>query len=165
MSLSPITTCCSTRCSDGKHCDCPESCFFSIPIILRSCLSAVPIQKAKDLVQENQALLNTTQPTIQDTAPSTGLKSFARGTEAHAGCQPDSFSLHHNQRGRGGRRGRGRRGHRSIPQSRRPTLLEMVRRYLRCMRCIHHSCMGMMKYKNLFQHIYSAHQLLVLLFF
>lgn len=105
---------------------------FHIPMILCSCLSAVPIQKAKDLVQENQVLLNTTRPTIQDTAPSTGLKSFSRGTEAHANCQPESFSPYHNQRGRGGRRGGGRReGHRGIPQSRRPTLLEMVRRYLR----------------------------------
>lgn len=92
-------------------------------MILSSCLSAVPIQRAKQQLQENQALL--TQPTTQNAANS------AESGRERVG-QPDSFNAQHGGRGRGrgGKRGRGRRGHCETPQSRRPTLLEMVRKYV-----------------------------------
>lgn len=94
------------------------------PMILCSHLLAIPIQRAKHLVQENQALL--AQPMTQN-----AVRSGERSTERVD--QPDTFSPQHSGRGRGmgGKRGRGRRGHCNTPQSRRPTLLEMVRRYVR----------------------------------
>lgn len=93
-------------------------------MILCSRLSAIPIQRAKHVVQENQALL--AQPVTQN-AP----RSIERST-VRVG-QPGAFSPQHRGRGRGmgGKRGRGQRGHCHTPQSRRPTLLEMVRQYMK----------------------------------
>uniref|UniRef100_A0A8P4G2N3 C2H2-type domain-containing protein n=1 Tax=Dicentrarchus labrax TaxID=13489 RepID=A0A8P4G2N3_DICLA len=104
------------------------------------CVSATPIQRAKDLVQENQALLNTIPAYSQDRGPSRSWETSSQGTEAHKVHQPDSVL--HTPNSRGGRRGRGGRGgrggrrgraghqdtprHQDTPQTRRPTLLEML---------------------------------------
>ncbi|XP_051283935.1 nuclear fragile X mental retardation-interacting protein 1 isoform X2 [Dicentrarchus labrax] len=101
---------------------------------------ATPIQRAKDLVQENQALLNTIPAYSQDRGPSRSWETSSQGTEAHKVHQPDSVL--HTPNSRGGRRGRGGRGgrggrrgraghqdtprHQDTPQTRRPTLLEML---------------------------------------
>ncbi|XP_037335676.2 nuclear fragile X mental retardation-interacting protein 1 isoform X2 [Pungitius pungitius] len=83
---------------------------------------AFPIQRAKDLVQENQALLNTIPHKNRDRGPSHGPETSSQVTEA--------LYTHNDRRGRGrgrGQRGRGGRGgHQDPPQSRRPTLLEML---------------------------------------
>lgn len=85
----------------------------------RSRVSATPIQRAKDLVQENQALLNALPPSNQERGSSTGPESAPKGSEAPRVHTPSN---------RRRRRGRGGRGRHDTPQSRRATLLEMVRR-------------------------------------
>nr|XP_040037101.1 nuclear fragile X mental retardation-interacting protein 1 isoform X1 [Gasterosteus aculeatus aculeatus] len=78
------------------------------------------IQRAKDLVQENQALLNSKPHGSQDRGPCRGPETSSQVTQA----------LHtpngRRGRGRGGRGRGGRGGHQDPPQSRRPTLLEML---------------------------------------
>ncbi|XP_038573026.1 nuclear fragile X mental retardation-interacting protein 1-like, partial [Micropterus salmoides] len=88
---------------------------------------STPIQRAKDLLRENQALLNTIPANSQDRRPSGGWGTSSQGTETHKGPQPDcALQTPHSRRGRG-RRGRGGRGgHQDTPQTRRPTLLEML---------------------------------------
>lgn len=94
------------------------------------CVSGTPIQRAKDLVQENQALLNTIPAISQDRGPSRGFETSSRGTETNNVPQRD-FALYtpNGRRGRGrGRRGReGRGGKHQDMLKCRPTLLEMVR--------------------------------------
>ncbi|KAM9836252.1 FMR1-interacting protein NUFIP1 [Aulostomus maculatus] len=87
---------------------------------------AAPIQKAKELVQENQALLNSFRLT-ENRGPSRSTSSQDAGTSR----APQSGSaLHAADNRRGGRAGRGGRGgigrHQDTPQKRRPTLLEML---------------------------------------
>ncbi|XP_034072808.1 nuclear fragile X mental retardation-interacting protein 1 isoform X1 [Gymnodraco acuticeps] len=87
-----------------------------------------PIKRTKDLVKENQALLNTIPP--KDRGPSRGPGSSSQVTQGHKDAHPNNaHHTHNNRRGRGGR-GRGGRGGRGgyqdTPQARRPTLLEML---------------------------------------
>lgn len=104
----------------------------SIPITIFSCITATPIQRAKDLVQENQALLGSLPPKTHDGGPSTNPKPFSQVTEACKVHQPVHHTPHNRRGRRGGRAGKG--GHQDLPQSRRPTLLEMVKRnfFLNC---------------------------------
>ncbi|XP_042368971.1 nuclear fragile X mental retardation-interacting protein 1 [Plectropomus leopardus] len=91
---------------------------------------STPIQRAKDLVQENQALLSTIPTNSQDRGASTASTTSSQVKEAQKDAHPNC-ALHtpNNRRGRGGR-GRGGRGgrggHHDTPQTRRPTLLEML---------------------------------------
>ncbi|XP_070814065.1 FMR1-interacting protein NUFIP1 [Chaetodon trifascialis] len=92
---------------------------------------ATSIQRAKDLVQANQALLHTIPPKCQQGGPSRGPEASPQGTDAHKVPQPDSgLHIPHSRKARGrrgGRRGRaGRGGYQDTPQTRRPTLLEML---------------------------------------
>ncbi|KAK5847640.1 hypothetical protein PBY51_016750 [Eleginops maclovinus] len=87
-----------------------------------------PIQRAKDLVKENQALLNTIPP--KGRGPSRVPESSSQITQGHKDDHHNNtLHPHNNARGRGGR-GRGGRGGRGgyqdTPQARRPTLLEML---------------------------------------
>ncbi|XP_067349405.1 nuclear fragile X mental retardation-interacting protein 1 isoform X1 [Channa argus] len=80
------------------------------------------IQKAKDLVQENQVLLHTIPAGSQDTS----MNSSSWGREINKVPQPDSARYTPNsRRGRGRGRGRGGR-HQDTPQKHRATLLEML---------------------------------------
>ncbi|KAK9523823.1 hypothetical protein VZT92_017712 [Zoarces viviparus] len=81
----------------------------------------IPIQRAKDLVQENQALLNTIPQKCPDRGPSRGPETSSQVTEA---LHTPNGGRGRGRRGRGGRGGRG--GHQDTPQKRRPTLLEML---------------------------------------
>ncbi|KAM8905637.1 FMR1-interacting protein NUFIP1 isoform 2-T2 [Spinachia spinachia] len=85
---------------------------------------AFPIQRAKDLVQENQALLNTIPHRSQDRGLSRGPETSSQVTESL--YSPNGRRGRGRGRGQGGR-GRGGRGrHQDPPQSRRPTLLAML---------------------------------------
>lgn len=98
------------------------------PIKRCSSVSAIPIKRAEELLQENQALLHSVPPTNKDTAPFVNTKPFSEKTDTHKVHQNNAL-LNTTQNRRGGRgRGRsgGRGGHQDTPQSRRPTLLEMV---------------------------------------
>ncbi|KAL7369507.1 hypothetical protein ABVT39_000971 [Epinephelus coioides] len=91
---------------------------------------ATPIKRAKDLVQENQALLSTTILNSQDRGPSRAPQTSSQVTVAHKdGCLNNALHTPNSRRGRGGR-GRGGRGgrggHQDTPQTRRATLLEML---------------------------------------
>lgn len=102
------------------------------------CVAGTPIQKAKDLLQENQVLLNTVPASSQDRGPSRGTATFPQGAEMNKAFQRESVLYSPNsRRGRGGREGRrGRRGrHQDPPQKRRHTLLEMVRIHLHIKAC------------------------------
>ena len=77
-------------------------------------LSALPIQRANQLVQENQALLQTVPQGPQGSHPRASPQGPYRGRGAQG-------------RGRGGR-GRGWRGGHHMTPQKRATLLEMVRR-------------------------------------
>lgn len=82
-----------------------------------------------DLLQENQALLQSVPPTLTDMGRSTISNPLSERTDTRTVHQHNSVS-NTSQNRRGGR-GRGRRGgrggHQDTPQSRRPTLLEMVK--------------------------------------
>ncbi|XP_068165608.1 FMR1-interacting protein NUFIP1 isoform X1 [Antennarius striatus] len=81
----------------------------------------VPIQRARDLVQENQVLLHSTPPITQNRGASVRPESSSEGRNA-----PQLVSAPHIGRGRGGRGGRRGRGRQDKPQTSRPTLLEML---------------------------------------
>ncbi|KAM7003458.1 LOW QUALITY PROTEIN: FMR1-interacting protein NUFIP1-like [Tautogolabrus adspersus] len=91
-----------------------------------------PILRARDLVQENNVLLNTITPNSDDGAPSRGQETFSQGTENEKVSQSDCANYTpQNRRGRWGRGGRGgsrgRGGHQDTPQMRRASrLLEML---------------------------------------
>ncbi|KAM4601575.1 FMR1-interacting protein NUFIP1 isoform 2-T2 [Polymixia lowei] len=92
---------------------------------------AIPIQRANQLVQENQALLNTLPPRTRDWGPSGGTQPSSQGTETHHGTPSHTPWRGRGGRGRGRGRGRGGRGGRGrhdmeTPQKRRTTLLEML---------------------------------------
>ncbi|XP_035482036.2 nuclear fragile X mental retardation-interacting protein 1 [Scophthalmus maximus] len=90
---------------------------------------AISFQKAKDLLQENQVLLNTMPPNSQDRGRNTSAESSSHGAGKNVVPQPDSARYTPNsRRGRGGGRGRGGRGGRyqNAEQKRRATLLEML---------------------------------------
>ncbi|XP_026157604.1 FMR1-interacting protein NUFIP1 [Mastacembelus armatus] len=80
-----------------------------------------PIQKAKNLVQENQVLLNTAPLTSQGRGSCRGLETSSHGRETNQVPQPGSTNSRKG-RGKGGRGGR----HQETPQKRHPTLLEML---------------------------------------
>ncbi|XP_027865702.1 FMR1-interacting protein NUFIP1 isoform X2 [Xiphophorus couchianus] len=83
----------------------------------------VPILRAKEVVRENETLLNKMTPTSKDSRCS---KHVERPGETRAVPQPTSGPIMWNERRGGGRRGgRGQR-RRDMPQSRRATLLEML---------------------------------------
>ncbi|XP_028249000.1 FMR1-interacting protein NUFIP1 isoform X2 [Parambassis ranga] len=83
---------------------------------------AAPIQRAKELVQENQTILSRTPSHTQDRRPFRDTSSEGNDTP-----QQGPRGTFNNRRGRGGR-GRGRRGsrHQDASQPRGPTLLEML---------------------------------------
>ncbi|MED6238968.1 hypothetical protein ATANTOWER_032948 [Ataeniobius toweri] len=84
---------------------------------------AAPILRAKEVVRENQALLNGITPTSRDSGPS---KHVEKPSETRTVPHPMSGpNIRDDRRGRGGRGGKGRRC-RDVPQSRRATLLEML---------------------------------------
>eukprot|EP00066_Takifugu_rubripes_P015233 XP_011604499.1 PREDICTED: nuclear fragile X mental retardation-interacting protein 1 [Takifugu rubripes] len=89
---------------------------------------AIPIQRTKGLLQENQALLHSVPPTDKDTGLFVNTKPFSEKTDTRQ-VHPNNALPNTTQNRRGGR-GRGRRGgrggHQDTPQSRRPTLLEML---------------------------------------
>lgn len=86
---------------------------------------ATPILRGKDLVKENQALLNAIPSKSQERGPPRGWGDSPQGAEDHKVSQPNCAPhTPHGRRGRGGRGGR--RGHQDTPQTRRPTLLEML---------------------------------------
>ncbi|XP_005744331.1 FMR1-interacting protein NUFIP1 isoform X1 [Pundamilia nyererei] len=80
---------------------------------------ATPIQRGKELVQENQELLNLIPPNPQERAPARGRGAFLQNAERQKTVQTDSRL--HMPNSKGERAGRGR-----LPQSHRPTLLEML---------------------------------------
>ncbi|KAF7659350.1 hypothetical protein LDENG_00298920 [Lucifuga dentata] len=86
---------------------------------------AIPIQRAKALEQENQALLNPTPQKSQDNRPSGDTETFSQDKEAHRDPQLDRRSRG-GRRGRGAKRGRGRGRDKWTAQEHRPTLLEML---------------------------------------
>lgn len=100
-------------------------------IIPRLCpsVSAISIQRTKDLLQENQALLHVVSATNKDTGRSTNTIPFSERADTHKFYQQNSVpNTPQNKRGGRGRGRRGGRGeHQGTPQSRRPTLLEMVK--------------------------------------
>lgn len=103
---------------------------YSIMILcLFSCDSAIPIQRTKDCLQENQALLRSVPPTNKDTGRPINTNVFSE--RANTGKVHQHNSVPNTPHNRRGGRGRGRRGGRGeyqdAPQSRRPTLLEMVK--------------------------------------
>ncbi|XP_014853536.1 PREDICTED: nuclear fragile X mental retardation-interacting protein 1 isoform X2 [Poecilia mexicana] len=83
----------------------------------------VPVLRAKQVVRENETLLNKRTPTSEDSQS----KHVEKPSEAQTVPQPTSGpGMWNERRGRGGRRGgRGQRC-RDTPQSRRATLLEML---------------------------------------
>lgn len=91
-----------------------------------ACVAVSPIQRAKELVQENQTILN---------GANSGGSGSSRCVEpmtetTHAEC---GLNMQSRRSDRGARRGRGRgrgRGHCEPPQIRQPTLLEMVGHHL-----------------------------------
>ncbi|XP_035005850.2 nuclear fragile X mental retardation-interacting protein 1 [Hippoglossus stenolepis] len=92
---------------------------------------SAPIQKAKDLLQENQLLLNTLTPghQSQDRGPHTSMEVTSQTNSAFlpdsALYTPNGHRGRGGRGGRGGRRGRGGRHHDAL-QKRRSTLLEML---------------------------------------
>lgn len=106
-------------------------CLIAMAIIPQLCsfVSAISIQRTKDLLQENQALLHLVPASNKDTGRSTNTIPFPDRADTHTFHQQNAV-LTTPQNKRGGR-GRGRRGgrgeHQDTPQSRRPTLLEMVK--------------------------------------
>lgn len=105
----------------------------SLLIILRprSSVSAISIQRTKDLLQENQAVLHSVPATNQDMSRSTSTVPFSETADTPKFYQQNSLpNTPQNRRGGRGGRGRGRRGGRGEhqhAQPRRPTLLEMVK--------------------------------------
>lgn len=106
-------------------------CPLLIILRLRSSVSAISIQRTKDLLQENQALLHSVPATNQDTSRSTSTVPFSEMADTPKFYQQNSLpNTPQNRRGGRGGRGRGRRGGRGEhqhAQPRRPTLLEMVK--------------------------------------
>lgn len=96
---------------------------------LFSSVTAISIQRTKDLLQENQALLHLVPATNKDTSRSSNIIPFSERADTRKFNQQNSVP-NPPQNNRGGR-GRGRRGgrgqHHNSLQSRRPTLLEMVK--------------------------------------
>lgn len=70
-------------------------------------------------MQENQDLLNLIPPNPQEREPARGRGAFLQNAERQKTVQTDSRL--HRPNSKGERAGRGR-----LPQSHRPTLLEMV---------------------------------------
>lgn len=99
----------------------------------RSSVSAISIQRTKDLLQENQALLHSVPATNQDTSRSTSTVPFSEMADTPKFYQQNSLpNTPQNRRGGRGRGGRGRgrrggRGEHQHAQPKRPTLLEMVK--------------------------------------
>lgn len=96
---------------------------------LCSSVSAIPIQRTEELLQENRALLHSVPQTDKDTGLFVNTKPFSEMTDTRKVHQinalPNTTQNRRGGRGRGRRGGRG--GHQDSPQSRRPTLLEMVK--------------------------------------
>ncbi|KAM9328544.1 FMR1-interacting protein NUFIP1 [Pholidichthys leucotaenia] len=88
---------------------------------------AAPIQRAKEVVQENQPLLNRIPQNSQCREPVRGTENSSEGTKTYpmADSELHTHSSRQGRGGRGGRRGR-RRKFQDPPQSCRPTLLEML---------------------------------------
>ncbi|CAG04990.1 unnamed protein product, partial [Tetraodon nigroviridis] len=85
---------------------------------------AISIQRTKDLLLENQALLHSVPATNNNTGRSTHTIPFSERADTRQFHQQNLVPNTRGGRGRGRRGGRGE--HRNTPQSRRPTLLEML---------------------------------------
>lgn len=99
------------------------------PINLCSSVSAIPIRRTEELLQENQALLHSVPPTDKNTGLFVNTKPFSEKTDTRKVHQNNAVpNTTQNRRGGSSRGRRGSRGgHQDTPQSRRPTLLEMVK--------------------------------------
>lgn len=98
-------------------------CYFcSFYVYTHLCILVAPIQRARKVIQENQTLLNGISPASGDSGAS---KRVENRSETRTVPKPSSGPNVWNDRKRG-RGGRGRR-YQDMPQSRRATLLEMVK--------------------------------------
>lgn len=99
--------------------------------ILRLCssVSAISIQRTRDLLQENQALLHLVPAINKDMGRSPNTIPFSERADTCKFHQQNSVpNTPQNKRGGRGRGRRGGRGeHQDALHSRRPTLLEMVK--------------------------------------
>ncbi|XP_030010647.1 FMR1-interacting protein NUFIP1 isoform X2 [Sphaeramia orbicularis] len=93
---------------------------------------SAPIQRAKELIEANQTLVNTMPPNSHDRGPCRGSEAFLHSREMNRKPQTGSGLHTSDSRGRGrGGRGRGGRGgtkgrYQETPSKCHPTLLEML---------------------------------------